>query len=704
MTIKLDDQRDLWLRGRSDRAPSPGLPTGIFMQDWYQVPALILTTLLLPAFGRLYLRSRDTRTLLWFLAFLFTILRMVLLYPLGIWDFNDGAHPWRAAIGQSCALLSSALILGSLSPLRIRLGKFRVLYVIPYIAPMIVYAILAYGVFRGVAPRGPLFWILPGLATVSFVIGLLWNLEEGNLPRWIGTLACVLFGGFAMWFCLGGGLYRPLDLAESGNHLVAALLVFFVFRRCSSGVCTSALGLLAWACPVLLTIPAVSFNSELSLNIIRLIIMAKVVTAVGLILLALENEIALNKANGERERRARKEMEAYTKLVLLRRGLEDFDRQANEVCLTVVENSRFAQAALILLQPSGVFRLAGAAGFDGATKKALEALAERIPVYRFPAPESLRPAVPGSQTLKLNLEPWLTPGDDLVGLRFTSALVIPMMGRERTEGLILLGAMHPGAAGNPLRTDDLLPLEMLTARLQAVRSQTSMLEKLIDSEKFAGLGQLAGNVTQQLNNPLTVILGYASLLEDTPHLDEQQRRGIEAILSEARQMRTTLQSLSHIARAPGGARTAISVPELLKDLEQLHRAEFLQRSIQFRLNVAPTIPRVLCQAQQLRQAVLHCLQFAMESVEHADPGSDRTVRLEATAEGNRVKIVVAHSGPGFHHPERAFDPNIPPAEGLDTSAVGLSLCATILRDNDGKASAINLGKQGAAILLELQAA
>jgi len=48
-----------------------------------------------------------------------------------------------------------------------------------------------------------------------------------------------------------------------------------------------------------------------------------------------------------------------------------------------------------------------------------------------------------------------------------------------------------------LRAEELLPLEMLAGRLQAVRSQTRMLEKLIDSEKFAGLGQLAANVTQQ---------------------------------------------------------------------------------------------------------------------------------------------------------------------------------------------------------------
>ena len=81
------------------------------MADSYQMPALILTTLLLPAFGHLYLRSRDTRTFLWFLAFLFVVVRMFLVYPQGIWDFAEGTKPWIAATGQACALLSSALFL-----------------------------------------------------------------------------------------------------------------------------------------------------------------------------------------------------------------------------------------------------------------------------------------------------------------------------------------------------------------------------------------------------------------------------------------------------------------------------------------------------------------------------------------------------------------------------------------------------------------
>jgi signal transduction histidine kinase len=287
-----------------------------------------------------------------------------------------------------------------------------------------------------------------------------------------------------------------------------------------------------------------------------------------------------------------------------------------------------------------------------------------------------------------------------------------MTGRTTTEGALLLAGMRDAEDNRrqPLRADDLLPVEMLTARLQSVRGQTMMLEKLIDSEKFAGLGQLAANVTQQLNNPLTVILGYTSLLEENPELDPQERRGVQAILTEARRMRSTLESLSRVAYSQGDQLAAVSVTELLADLEELHRSEFLHRSIEFHISIAAALPRVLCNAQQLRQAVLHCLQFAMDAVDgqgsaHAEEQSKgKAIRIEATAEGNRVQIQVAHSGPGFLHPDRAFDPFVPAQATGETAGLGLSFCATILRDNNGHASAINLEPQGAAIILELQAA
>jgi len=212
-----------------------------------------------------------------------------------------------------------------------------------------------------------------------------------------------------------------------------------------------------------------------------------------------------------------------------------------------------------------------------------------------------------------------------------------------------------------------------------------------------------------LNNPLTVILGYASLLDEGSTLSPQERKAVEAIVNEARRMKATLESLSRISQRQSDQFDTISVSELLADMEQLHRSEFLNRSIDFRMNIAPGLPSVRCNAQQLRQAVLHCLQFAIEAA--ASPSSGlapnetpaRTVRLEATAEENVVQILVAHSGPGFLYPERAFDPFTPAQTTGEMAALGLGLCATIIRDHNGRASAVNLDPTGAAIILELQA-
>jgi len=159
---------------------------------------------------------------------------------------------------------------------------------------------------------------------------------------------------------------------------------------------------------------------------------------------------------------------------------------------------------------------------------------------------------------------------------------------------------------------------------------------------------------------------------------------------------------------------SVSVAELLSDMEELHRPEVLHRSIDFRMNVSPSLPKVLCRAQPLRQAVLHCLQFAIEAVENQEPASGRaadngslpskSIRLEATSEGHLVQILVAHSGPGFLRPDRAFDPYVRAHSTGDTTGLGLSLCATILRDQNGRAAAVNLDPHGAAVILELQAA
>ncbi len=672
------------------------------MPDSYHFPALVLTVLLLPAFFQLYLRFRDTRTLLWFLGFFFSAIRMLQFYDLGWWNYTDTiAHPWIASIGQASILISSGLFLASLSPLGFRIGRLRILYAVPFTIPLVVYAFLIYGVYGGRTPVGFPFLIFPALGGLSLFAGCAWAFSQRGIPRAISLILCITLGAAGLWICVRVGGVWPLIFVECAIHSVTAVLIFYVFRRISAGTILASLGFLAWSLNVGQTLPFFHYG-EPNLWAIRAIAMSKVVAAIGMILLTLEDQLAANQTGQVRERHAREEMEAYTRLDLARRRVDDFDRQSTVVCQTIVSNSRFKQAALVLLQGTGHYHLSGAAGFDDATANALEALITRIPVQGFLDPGSGPAAVEHSLAFRLDLSPFLVPGDDLTRLKLTTVQAIPMRGRASTEGAIFLTGVEDPA--EPVSAVDLLPLEVLASRLQSVRGQTMMLEKLVEAEKFVGLGQLAGNVTRQLNNPLTVILGYASLLDETEDLNPQAHKAIEAILNEARHMRFTLESLARMSRPQGDQIAAISVTELLNDLEQLHRSEFVQRSIDFRVHIAPALPRVVGNAQQVRQAVLYCLQFAMDAVERLDNTNEKTVRLEAVAENNQVQILVAHSGSKFPVPARAFDPFIPEPAGDESTSLGLSMCASIIRENNGKASAMNFEPRGAGILLELQAA
>ena len=683
------------------------------MPDYFQTTALVLTELLLPAFGYLYLRFRDARTLLWFLGFFFAVISMVLAHFEGPWAAASLVHPWMVATGQVAIQVSTALFLASLAPTRFKLGQRQILYVIPYALPAVIASLLTYGVFHGVMPTGPVVFVFPALGALSIFVALLWAASKSRLPKWVGVSYCALAGSIVLLVYFVAGPSSALIAVQCTNLLMTALLLAFVFRRLTPGVVLSAMGFAVWSLTALQILPDLGLRTVLNADLLQVIAMSRIVAALGMMMLALEDQIDVNQLARERERRARQELEAYTAPILARRRVEDFDRQGDEICELVREHSRFRQAAL-LLENGGSFRLAGSAGFDEATEQALGVLASRISPAGFLDIDSTPPAVEQSKTLELDLMQWLSPGDDLKRLGFTNALAVPMRGRASTEGALLLAGLRPievasrSVAHDDLRADDLLPIEMLAARLQATRSQTMMFEKLIDSEKFAGLGQLAANVAHHLNNPLTVILGYASLLEETVAMGAPERKGVESILTESRRMRSTLESLSRISRPQTDQLSAVSVSEMLADMGQLYRNDFLQRSIEFRMNIAPGLPRVLCSSHQLRQAVLQCLQYSIAAVEGhgCDVVGDqpRTIRLEATSEGPLVQIMVAHTGACFASPERAFDPFTPGQVCGENGGLGLSLCATILRDHNGRASAMNLEPQGAAIVLELQTA
>jgi K+-sensing histidine kinase KdpD len=98
---------------------------------------------------------------------------------------------------------------------------------------------------------------------------------------------------------------------------------------------------------------------------------------------------------------------------------------------------------------------------------------------------------------------------------------------------------------------------------------------------------------------------------------------------------------------------------------------------------------------------MHAMHFAIEHVIPLEAFEERSVRIEATTFQDRVQILVGHSGRSFPNPERAFDTLTSAFGAAESTGIGLSLCAAIVREHRGHISAINLEPVGAAVVLDL---
>jgi two-component system NtrC family sensor kinase len=661
------------------------------MPDYYRAPTLVLLLILVIVFVFLYARSRTPRLLLWLLGWCMASAHLAL----EIFWRGQGPYSLAFAISNVAMLAGAVMFLASLSTLSF--GKLRkVPYTAAFIVPLALYALLASIRTPSAATRVTLLLSAAAAAAVATH----WSFKRYILERWIPVSLAIVIGSGCLWLTWAGSYQVVIFLAQAGIHLVTALLFLTAYRQFTPGKIFTALGFLVWTIPLPLHM-IFQGNAELMVMIGRGANLLKVVTAMGMIVLVLEQELAANRAAKERDSRARHELECYAGLNLPpTMAQESVENSFDELCGVVADASRFSRVVLMLRSMGQNFYISGSAGMDAGMVEALRSLATRT------TPEMLdnlrKDSLAASELTHsplMDLRRLFAPDDDVEKLAFSSAYILPIYSRSRLlDGALLLAGVK--GAAEPLRTDDFLPLELLASRISAARESGVLMRRVIRSEKLAGLGQLAGGVAHELNNPLTVVMGYAELLEDDA-ADERSRKGASIIRSEAQRMKQIIESLVRFWRPAPQEHQPIDIDTLLRDVERLRRPEFARAGIDFRLSIEVPLPRAYGNSDQIRQVILMVLNNAVEAVQAGLPDQERQIRVGASRVRDRVQITVADSGRGFADPNRAFDPFFTTKAPGEGPGLGLSICYSIIREHHGEITAYNLQPHGGALAIEL---
>ncbi len=659
------------------------------MNELYRVPALTLLSMLLIVFALLYLQTRTTRRLLWLVGWSMTVLRLAMEVA-GARSTGIGF-----AVSNASMALAPLMFLGSMSPLAFK--RFpKILYAYVFAVPLVLFAVLI-----SLYPQPHAFVIgLLMLCTVAVVyVAIVWNARKNILPVWFTLPFSIVMGCAGIWLTYKEEYFFVLYLAQSSINLMTGLLFAAALRRFSPGVIFASAGFFLWSTPVVLDV-IFTEPGPVMLNISRGVNLIKVMAAVGMILIVLEDELAQNNATKERDHRARVELERYSHIDLSL--LSDVNAEASyqHACEVITEVSRFRQAMLFLRGVEYPFRVVAHAGMSDALVAGLDALSRRLTqaqIEQFRKSENV--AVEMGHTLLVDLRPLFIQNDALESLGYFRSHVIRLkMQTGVVDGyLFLSGLKRPE---EPLRADDVLPLELLAARLTAMREHNALMQRVARSEKLAGLGQLAAGVAHELNNPLTVVLGYSQILEETLE-GHPAHENLSLIRREAQRMRQIIESMVRFWKASPVEHIPVSVTEILHDICRLRRADFNRRQVELELYLPEDLPYINGNRNQLQQMFLQLVNNSLDAFDERGSEQPKTLCLDASQTEDVIRVLISDNGPGFADPNRAFDPFFTTKSPRAGTGMGLSVCYAIVRDHGGEITAHNLQPHGAALVVQL---
>jgi len=229
----------------------------------------------------------------------------------------------------------------------------------------------------------------------------------------------------------------------------------------------------------------------------------------------------------------------------------------------------------------------------------------------------------------------------------------------------------------------------LSTQHESARQIDRQRDALRQSEKLSAMGTLLAGVAHELNNPLAIVMGRASLLEEKAEgtaVQGDARRIREAAERCGRIVRTFL----NMARQKPPSRSPVQLGDIARAAADMLGYTLRSHGIQVDLQLADGMPQVQADADQLGQVVLNLMVNAQQALESVQ--GPRRLQLSAGVEPlragrePRVWLRVADNGPGVPQAvrERLFEPFFTTKAAGFGTGLGLSVSRSIVREHGGE--------------------
>jgi len=269
--------------------------------------------------------------------------------------------------------------------------------------------------------------------------------------------------------------------------------------------------------------------------------------------------------------------------------------------------------------------------------------------------------------------------------------------------------------GVPARTFKVTtaPLKDATGRIQQIAQlaeditgHKELQARMVRAERLAALGQLAGQVAHEVNNPIGIISGKIWVL-----LSDHRSEMTDVIAGELGKIREAAERVARIAsgllsysRPSRGERARLDLRLCIRKSLALIEEPARRSAVQIRDLLPRELPPIHANAGEMEQVFLNLFLNALDAMPN---GGCLSVSAQVLAEPrdqvSRVAIVVADTGVGIAPDirERLFEPFFTTKQEGRGTGLGLGICLGLVRGHRGEIDVESEPNQGTRFTVTL---
>ncbi len=230
-------------------------------------------------------------------------------------------------------------------------------------------------------------------------------------------------------------------------------------------------------------------------------------------------------------------------------------------------------------------------------------------------------------------------------------------------------------------------MEDVTEKLAQQRQLQSHQGALVQSAKFAALGEMAAGVAHEINNPLAIISGKVYFLQTAiangsasfPAINQE----LEKIDSTVGRIAKIVAGLRNFSRDPSvDPFRPIQVNDLIDSTTTLCAERFAAQGISLTVRRCDETLWVNSRSYQLSQVLLNLLGNAFDATVNV-PSKSVQIEVERRDRGVSISVIDSGSGVPIAIREKIMDPFFTTKAPGKGTGLGLSISQSIIRDHSG---------------------